>query len=144
MPKVLLVEDNEMNRDMLSRRLIRRGFEVSVAVDGEQGVSASADTPSLAGQESQYLVASLRAYKDGSRASDVMKGPATALDESAVLFQAGAAFLELFDRAIVFVPHLGDGIGLPEQVRHLVDLRHEGRPELVKDHGVSFTRVRRD
>ena len=42
MPKVLLVEDNEMNRDMLSRRLVRRGFEVVVAVDGEQGVSAAA------------------------------------------------------------------------------------------------------
>jgi two-component system cell cycle response regulator DivK len=38
MPKVLLVEDNEMNRDMLSRRLVRRGFEVVFAVDGQQGV----------------------------------------------------------------------------------------------------------
>jgi len=38
MAKVLLVEDNEMNRDMLSRRLIRRGFEVVFAVDGKQGV----------------------------------------------------------------------------------------------------------
>ena len=41
MPKVLLVEDNEMNRDMLSRRLIRRGFEVLLAVDGEQGVNTA-------------------------------------------------------------------------------------------------------
>jgi len=39
MPKILLVEDNEMNRDMLSRRLIRRGFEVVIATDGEQGVA---------------------------------------------------------------------------------------------------------
>jgi len=38
MPKVLLVEDNEMNRDMLSRRLVRRGYEVVFAVDGQQGV----------------------------------------------------------------------------------------------------------
>jgi CheY-like chemotaxis protein len=38
MTKVLLVEDNEMNRDMLSRRLVRRGFEVSFAMDGQQGV----------------------------------------------------------------------------------------------------------
>jgi len=38
MPKILLVEDNEMNRDMLSRRLVRRGFVVDVATDGEQGV----------------------------------------------------------------------------------------------------------
>ena len=37
-PRILLVEDNEMNRDMLSRRLIRRGFEVSLAVDGQEGL----------------------------------------------------------------------------------------------------------
>ena len=41
MTKVLLVEDNEMSRDMLSRRLIRRGFEVVFAVDGKQGVDAA-------------------------------------------------------------------------------------------------------
>lgn len=38
MAKILLVEDNELNRDMLTRRLARRGYEVIVAVDGEQGV----------------------------------------------------------------------------------------------------------
>ncbi|HOF90194.1 MAG TPA: response regulator, partial [Armatimonadota bacterium] len=48
MPKVLLVEDNEMNRDMLSRRLERRGFAVLTAVDGEQGVTlAAAERPDL-------------------------------------------------------------------------------------------------
>ena len=36
--RILLVEDNEMNRDMLSRRLARRGFEVALAVDGREGV----------------------------------------------------------------------------------------------------------
>ena len=41
MAKILLVEDNEMNRDMLSRRLTRRGFEVVVAVDGREGVAAA-------------------------------------------------------------------------------------------------------
>ena len=41
MPKILLVEDNEMNRDMLSRRLVRRGFEVVIAIDGAQGVALS-------------------------------------------------------------------------------------------------------
>jgi two-component system, cell cycle response regulator DivK len=45
MPRVLLVEDNEMNRDMLSRRLIRRGFEVSVATDGQQGVEMAVREP---------------------------------------------------------------------------------------------------
>ena len=39
MPKILLVEDNEMNRDMLSRRLQRKGFEIGVAVDGAEGVT---------------------------------------------------------------------------------------------------------
>jgi CheY-like chemotaxis protein len=38
MPKILLVEDNEMNRDMLSRRLERKGFEIAMAVDGRQGI----------------------------------------------------------------------------------------------------------
>jgi two-component system cell cycle response regulator DivK len=38
MPKILLVEDNEMNRDMLSRRLLRKGYEVELAVDGTEGV----------------------------------------------------------------------------------------------------------
>jgi len=39
MPKILLVEDNEMNRDMLSRRLQRKGYTVVTAHDGEQGHS---------------------------------------------------------------------------------------------------------
>ena len=38
MARILLVEDNEMNRDMLSRRLARKGYEVEMAVDGRQGV----------------------------------------------------------------------------------------------------------
>ena len=41
MPKVLLVEDNEANRDMLARRLQRRGFEVVFALDGAEGVAQS-------------------------------------------------------------------------------------------------------
>jgi CheY-like chemotaxis protein len=48
MPKILLVEDNEMNRDMLSRRLERKGFQVVIAVDGAEGVSrARAEQPAL-------------------------------------------------------------------------------------------------
>lgn len=42
--KVLLVEDNEMNRDMLSRRLERRGYDVVLAEDGDQGLQRAADT----------------------------------------------------------------------------------------------------
>jgi len=48
MAKILIVEDNEMNRDMLSRRLERRGYAVIVAVDGADGVvRATADRPDL-------------------------------------------------------------------------------------------------
>jgi CheY-like chemotaxis protein len=42
MPKILLIEDNEMNRDMLSRRLVMRGFDVVVAIDGSSGAAAAA------------------------------------------------------------------------------------------------------
>ena len=48
MAKILLVEDNEMNRDMLSRRLIKRGHDVVIAVDGQQGVDmARSEAPEL-------------------------------------------------------------------------------------------------
>ncbi len=48
MPKILLVEDNELNRDMLSRRLIKRGYDVVTAVDGAEGVvSAKSECPDL-------------------------------------------------------------------------------------------------
>ena len=49
MKKILLVEDNEMNRDMLARRLQRRGFEVVLAVNGKEAVE-------LSGQESPDLI----------------------------------------------------------------------------------------
>jgi CheY-like chemotaxis protein len=48
MPTILLVEDNELNRDMLSRRLVRRGYAVITATDGAQGYArASAERPDL-------------------------------------------------------------------------------------------------
>ena len=48
MAKILIVEDNEMNRDMLSRRLIRRGYEIVMAVDGAEGIAAAkAENPDL-------------------------------------------------------------------------------------------------
>ena len=48
MPKILLVEDNEMNRDMLSRRLERKGYEVVLALDGQSGVEmAQSQAPDL-------------------------------------------------------------------------------------------------
>jgi two-component system, cell cycle response regulator DivK len=48
MKKILLVEDNEMNRDMLSRRLSRKGYDILIAVDGAQGVAmAIAEKPDI-------------------------------------------------------------------------------------------------
>jgi CheY-like chemotaxis protein len=47
-PKILLVEDNEMNQDMLTRRLERRGYQVVLATDGAQGVAlAASEIPDL-------------------------------------------------------------------------------------------------
>jgi two-component system cell cycle response regulator DivK len=71
--KVLLVEDNEMNRDMLSRRLIKRGYEIVMAVDGQQGVD-------LAGTESPdiILLDMSLPVMDGWDAARAIKGnPAT-------------------------------------------------------------------
>jgi len=48
MAKILIVEDNELNRDMLSRRLTRRGYDVVTAVDGQEGLDrAGVDAPDL-------------------------------------------------------------------------------------------------
>jgi two-component system, cell cycle response regulator DivK len=48
MPRILLVEDNEMNRDMLSRRLIRKSYDVVIAADGEAGIAmAQTEAPDL-------------------------------------------------------------------------------------------------
>jgi CheY-like chemotaxis protein len=47
MPRILLVEDNELNRDMLTRRLVRNGFEVAIATDGEQAIESAASLPDL-------------------------------------------------------------------------------------------------
>ena len=48
MPKILLVEDNELNRDMLSRRLVRRGYEVVIAADGADAIhAATSEEPDL-------------------------------------------------------------------------------------------------
>ena len=55
MPRILLVEDNEMNRDMLSRRLQRKGYSVLIAVDGEQGLAtAYSEMPDLILMEQSF------------------------------------------------------------------------------------------
>jgi CheY-like chemotaxis protein len=72
--KILLVEDNEMNRDMLSRRLVRKGFEVVIAVDGQQGVDMTlAESPDLVLMDMSLPV------MDGWAATTAIKqNPATA------------------------------------------------------------------
>ena len=72
--KILLVEDNEMNRDMLARRLARRGYEVAVAVDGGEGVArAQTEAPDL------ILMDMTLPVVDGWEATRRIKGdPATA------------------------------------------------------------------
>jgi len=69
MSKILLVEDNEMNRDMLSRRLKKRGHEVLIAVDGQEGVDmARAESPEI------ILMDMSLPIKDGWEATRELKG----------------------------------------------------------------------
>jgi CheY-like chemotaxis protein len=69
MSKILLVEDNEMNRDMLSRRLVRKGYDVIMAVDGQQGVDmARSESPDLVLMDMSLPV------MDGWEASRMLKG----------------------------------------------------------------------
>ena len=71
MPRVLLVEDNEMNRDMLSRRLQRRGYDVIIAVDGQQGVAmAQSEIPDLVLMDMSLPII------DGWEATRTLKGTA--------------------------------------------------------------------
>jgi CheY-like chemotaxis protein len=73
MPRILLVEDNEMNRDMLSRRLERRGYQVVLAVDGQEGVErAGSESPDVVLMDMSLPVL------DGWEATRILKAaPAT-------------------------------------------------------------------
>jgi two-component system response regulator len=69
MSKILLVEDNELNRDMLSRRLTRKGFDVAIAVDGEQGIQlATSEKPDLILMDMSLPII------DGLTATQTLKG----------------------------------------------------------------------
>jgi len=69
MAKILLVEDNEMNRDMLSRRLVKRGHDVVIAVDGREGVDkAISDGPEI------ILLDMSLPVMDGWEAARLLKG----------------------------------------------------------------------
>ena len=72
MPTILLVEDNEMNRDMLSRRLIKRGFDVIMALDGEEGIKLSESvSPDI------ILMDMSLPIKDGWEATRIIKSNTT-------------------------------------------------------------------
>ena len=67
--------------------------------------------------------------------------PGDALDQGAVLGQALAAFLQLLDRPVVFVLHLGDRVVAANRVGQLVELRRDGVPEFAEDHGSPVRRT---
>ena len=111
MSRILLVEDNEMNRDMLSRRLIRKGFDVLVAVDGEEAAEILADEIpdlilmdiSLPGKDGHEIT---RELKSNPRTADI---PVVALTAHAMVGdreKAMAAGCDDYDSKPVDLPRL--------------------------------------
>jgi CheY-like chemotaxis protein len=126
MPKILLVEDNEMNRDMLSRRLLRNGFEIVMAVDGGQGVAmAASEKPDLILMDMSLPV------MDGWEATRRVKAdaatsaiPVIALTAHALVEdreRAKAAGCDDFDTKPVELPRL------LEKINRLLEQRAGGR-----------------
>jgi two-component system, cell cycle response regulator DivK len=117
MAKILLVEDNEMNRDMLSRRLTRNGFEIVMAVNGQEGLDlASSENPDLILLDMSLPVmdgweAARRLKADASTA----KIPVIALTAHAMVQdkeKALAAGCDDFDTKPVEMPRLLEKINL--------------------------------
>lgn len=111
MPKILLVEDNEMNRDMLSRRLTRKGFEVVIAIDGGQGVDmAHSENPDLILMDMSLPVKDgWTATKEIKAASDTQNVPIIALTAHAMSGdreQALAAGCDDYDTKPIELPRL--------------------------------------
>jgi CheY-like chemotaxis protein len=126
MPKILLVEDNEMNRDMLSRRLTRNGFEIVMAVDGGEGVAmAASEKPDLILMDMSLPV------MDGWEATRRVKAdaatsaiPVIALTAHALVEdreRAKAAGCDDFDTKPVELPRL------LEKINRLLEQRAGGR-----------------
>ena len=111
MPKILLVEDNEMNRDMLSRRLIRKGYDVVMAEDGQQGVDLAATaSPDLILMDLSLPVIDGWEATRRIKAADATKAiPVIALTAHAMVgseAQALAAGCDDFDTKPVDLPRL--------------------------------------
>ena len=115
MAKILLVEDNEMNRDMLSRRLERRGYQVAIAVDGEQGVAmAQSEAPDLILMDMSLPVLNgWEAARQLKAASETRAIPIIALTAHAMLGdreKAIEAGCDDFDTKPIELPRLLDKI----------------------------------
>ena len=116
MAKILIVEDNEMNRDMLSRRLERRGFAVLLAVDGQQGVEmARSEKPDLVLMDMSLPVmdgwTATRTIKDDA---DLRAIPVIALTAHAMegdREKAMAAGCDDYDTKPIELPRLLEKIG---------------------------------
>lgn len=111
MPKILLVEDNEMNRDMLSRRLERRGYEVVIAVDGREGVElAQSSRPDIILMDmSLPVMDGLEATRQVKAAPETRSIPIIALTANALVEdreKALAAGCDDFDTKPVELPRL--------------------------------------
>jgi len=111
MPKILLVEDNEMNRDMLSRRLARRSFSVIIAVDGQQGVElAQSEKPDLILMDMSLPIldgwSATRAIKDNPVTANIPVIALTAHAMSGDRQKALAAGCDDYDTKPVELPRL--------------------------------------
>ena len=122
MPKILLVEDNEMNRDMLSRRLMRKGYEVLLAGDGAQGVAVTvAERPDLVLMDmSLPVLDGWEATRRLKAAPETRSIPVIALTAHAMTSdrdKASAAGCDEFDTKPVELPRL------LEKIERLLRLR---------------------
>ena len=111
MPRILLVEDNEMNRDMLSRRLERKGYEVAIAADGAEAVRmTTAEPPDLVLMDMSLPVMSgAEATQAIRQVAALQRLPILALTASAMVGdreQALAAGCDDYDTKPVDLPRL--------------------------------------
>ena len=111
MAHILIVEDNELNRDMLSRRLERRGFEVSIAVDGQEGLDMiKSKRPDLVLMDMDLpIIDGWEATRQAKNDSDIRAIPIIALTAHALAEhreQAEEAGANDFDTKPIEMPRL--------------------------------------
>ena len=116
MAKILIVEDNEMNRDMLSRRLERRGFAIVMAMDGQQGVEMTrSERPDLILMDMSLPVMDVWAATQAIKADpELSKIPVIALTAHAMAGdreKAMAAGCDDYDTKPIELPRLLEKIG---------------------------------